>query len=141
MIKIDQIISAADKAAILGIYEQMVANDEVDQLGYVNNKIYQKIAVMESSEFETDRYIAAYAKIMFELLKQGARDSGYLEYNKCILSALYYLCDPYDYFPDLHHKYAYIDDALVLNQCLELLKEQGGNTYKHICNFIRDSKI
>ena len=141
MININKELSDAMRSGILEIYRNMVINDDVDQVSYVNNKIFQKVAMLQNSEIEMERYLSAYAKIMFELFNYETREQPLQEYHKYMISALYYFCDPYDYFPDMHHDDAHLDDALVVNQCLEILKEQSRDTYKHISNYIRDSNI
>ena len=119
----------------------MIADDEVDQLGYVKDKIYQKIAVLENSNVEMERYVCAYARIIYELLMYETDGKAFRDYHKFMLSALYYFCDPFDYIPDLSQEDAYLDDALVINQCLTAVKEQSRDTYRRIKNYIRDSNI
>ena len=141
MIKIQKQFSEVARKGIISMYENMVAHDDVDQMGYLNNKIFQKIAILQGSEIEMERYIAAYATIMFELLTQETREQPPALHHRYMMSALYYLCDPFDYFPDMQHEDAHADDALVINHCLEKIAAESGETMKRIRNFINDSNI
>ena len=141
MIKLDKELSPAKRDSILEMYRNMITDVEVDQLGYVKNKILQKIAFLQNSDSEMERYLAAYARIIYELLIYETSGEIVEDYHKSMLSALYYLCDPVDYIPDRHPENAHLDDAMVINQCLSILKEQSRETYKHISNYIRDSNI
>ena len=141
MIELNKELSPAVQDSILGIYEKMVMDSEVDQFGYVNSRILQKIALLQNSGDRMERYISAYARIIHELLLYEIKDGPAGEHHKYMTSALYYFCDPYDYIPDLNRDEGYIDDALVFNQCLAMIKELSSETYSHIENFIRDSNI
>jgi uncharacterized membrane protein YkvA (DUF1232 family) len=51
--------------------------------------------------------------------------------RRYILAALHYLCEPFDVVPDFRTS-GYVDDALVINQCLSVLRTRWRDLYRSV---------
>jgi len=48
-------------------------------------------------------------------------------------AALYYLCDPFDTVPDYAPGIGFVDDALVINRCLAVIRKRDETAFREIC--------
>ncbi len=57
-----------------------------------------------------------------------------------LLAALFYLCDPYDVIPDRVPGTGFVDDAIVLNDCLQRIEQEGPELHREIRAFMGRSR-
>ena len=117
-------IEAVLKQRILDSYEE--ARKETGELEYeyVAKKLPRVLKVLSNTSKATwKQKMAKRAGTLWELLEinQCLDDESY----HSIVAALFYLCNPFDIIPDYTPGIGYVDDALVVNSCVKLLKKKS----------------
>jgi len=122
-----------------------------------------ELAIQEVDEHDESYVLRKTPRVVARLKSQGnwltnvARTASalylYLDEKKAIMpkkqslpirqitAALFYLCDPFDVIPDATPSTGYLDDALVINQCLSKLRATSPAVYKQLERIAHGGRI
>jgi len=104
---------------------------------YVRGKLPPIIANLSRGSEDWQSDVARSAKAIFEAyekLDPVSTSNGNLK--NTLLAALFYLCNPYDVIPDRVPSTGFVDDAVVLNDCLRRIEQEGPALYREIAESI-----
>ena len=112
------------KQRILESYEEARKETGKFEYDYVAKKLPRVLKVLSNtSKAAWKQKMAKRACTLWELLEvnQCLDDESY----HSIVAALFYLCNPFDIIPDYTPGIGYVDDAIVVNSCVKLLKKKS----------------
>ncbi len=143
VIKIPGKIEPALKAQILKDFREATKSTSSTEIDHIRMKIPKVIKRLKSHSGAWPDPVANVARVLFsELLHMKMRRSTVLPRDAIlsIISALDYLCKVDDVIPDYTPGIGYYDDALVLNECLKIIRKTDKSHYRRILNLIQESK-
>lgn len=114
--------------AIYREYNKSADNITDENLIYIKKLFKKKTKLLSHTGVGWHKQMASVAKVFFEIID---RDSILFtpEISNKIAAALLYLCDPFDIIPDHTPEKGLVDDALVLNYCLNDIKRYDKKSY------------
>ena len=113
---------------------------EAEEL-YVRSKLPKVLASLtgESKNWRSD--VALTASAVFEAYEHPDHMcTAKSNPRPMLLAALFYLCNPYDIIPDRVPSTGFVDDAVVLNDCLRRIEQESPELYREILAFIGKSR-
>jgi uncharacterized membrane protein YkvA (DUF1232 family) len=134
-IEIKRNVSAALRREINDNYFAAVPECGNEEIGYINGKFERLIGRLERSSNELEKNLAVYSSALHDLIIEEV-ESGFSEHHRCIVAALFYLCNPYDVIPDFNTQDGYLDDAIVINLCMNELRKKSNNSYLRLTKLI-----
>lgn len=112
------------KQQILDSYEEARKETGDIEYDYVFKRLPRVLKTLNQGSSNTwKKKMVQRANSLWELLDtcEGLDVESY----HAIIAALFYLCNPFDIIPDYVHEIGYVDDAIVVNSCLKLLKKKS----------------
>ncbi len=121
------------RAAIKGAYELAIQEVDEHDFSYVLRKTPRVVTRLKSQ----GNWLVKLAQTAFTFHlylneKQTTLRGKQAVAVRQITAALFYLCDPFDIIPDATPSTGYLDDALVINQCLSKLRARSPDIYQYL---------
>ena len=115
-------------------YDKSLETIEVDDLAGVRLRLPRIIDSLcrrrVSWQADLGTYAEAILAVVFGREYTAERDQLV---QKAAYAALLYLCNPYDLIPDFTPGIGYVDDALVINRCLAVIRKNDRRAFEEIC--------
>ena len=108
---------------------------------YVRSTLPKVLASLTGGSQDWRSEVALVANAMFEAYENpdhASAENG--NPRAMLLAALFYLCNPYDIIPDRVPSTGFVDDAVVLNDCLRRIEQEGPELYRKISAAIGKSR-
>ena len=121
-------VTTALRKEIKAHYFNAVAECGNEEIEYINLKIERVVKRLERSSSALEKDLAAYSCALYDLIIEETK-FGFEEYHKDIVAALFYLCNPYDVIPDFNTQDGYLDDAIVVNICINEIRAKSNVSY------------
>ncbi len=109
---------------------------------YVRSKLPQVLDNLTRGSEDWQSDVAITAKAIFEEYENaepGGPANG--KPKAMMLAALFYLCNPYDIIPDRVPSTGFLDDAVVLNDCLRKIEQDNPELFKKILASVGSVRI
>jgi uncharacterized membrane protein YkvA (DUF1232 family) len=133
MINIPTKIDKTLRTRILAAYEEAIDDLDSEELLYIQAKLPRVIKRLKTRPAEWPSPLADVATALVQAFKHPSNNQNVkTELSRRILAALFYLCDPFDIVPDHTPGEGYVDDALVLNECVEYIRKQHPEIYETV---------
>ncbi len=105
---------------------------EAEEL-YVQTKLPSVLAGLNKGSQDWRSETALTASVIFEAYGNADRMSAASgDPEAVLLAALFYLCNPYDIIPDRIPSMGFVDDAVVLNDCLRRIEQESPELFREI---------
>ena len=105
---------------------------EAEEL-YVRSKLPQVLANLTRGSEDLRSEVALTASAILETYDNPDHMStANGDARSMLLAALFYLCNPYDIIPDRVPSTGFVDDAVVLNNCLRRIEQEDPGLYRVI---------
>jgi len=134
-IELKRNVSAALRREINDNYFAAVPECGNEEIEYINAKFERLIGRLERSSNELEKNLAVNSSALYDLIIEEI-ESGFSEHHRYIIAALFYLCNPYDVIPDFNTQDGYLDDAIVINLCMNELRKKSNNSYVRLIKLI-----
>ena len=122
-IKIPFVVTREERAEVKLAYLSGRKSAGKEMLDYISQNLPRVINRLKKSDEDWMVEIAATAEYLYPLLR---KDSGLSQAGRRdVISALHYLCHPFEVIPDHVPGRGYADDALVINTCIVSLRQRG----------------
>ena len=142
MIRIPSKVDAKLKKAVLKAYTAVVKEVGEAEYKYIVAKLSIVCKRLERYPNSWPSPLAKVARVLYVELRTAQSSPRNLPpaSRLLILSALFYLCDPYDVIPDFTPGTGYFDDAIVLNECLRQIKRIRAKDYRRILSELESER-
>ncbi len=113
-------------------------SDAIHQVGeaedsYVRSKLPEVLANLGRGSQDWRSEVAVTASAIFKVYEDPANADAFVGESKpMLLAALFYLCNPYDIIPDRVPSTGFVDDAVVLNNCVQRIEHEAPELHRQI---------
>lgn len=130
-IKIPVSLDSDLRDRVLEAYSQAIEEvGEAERL-YITERLPRVLARLQKFRSAWGLGLSQVAEALYDLLNNKDTSPKLLPETKQVLvAALFYLCNPYDVIPDFTPGIGYIDDAIILDECLKRMKKIQPALYK-----------
>ena len=141
MIKLPLRVSDDLRQRIVDSYSEAIRQVGEAEESYVRTKLPKVLATLAGGSQDWRSEVAVTASALFTAYENSDHvstadgDSRYV-----LLAALFYLCNPYDIIPDRVPGTGFVDDAVVLNECLRRIEQEGPEVYREIGASMRNRR-
>ena len=132
-IKLPEPLTTKEKEKIKASYEQAIIDSGHEEEEYVKNKFKRFLSRFRNPQGH-ELLVVKISNLFFqECFGEGLQsDPMNGKAKKQIISALFYAVNPYDVIPDFIPGRGYLDDALVINLCLNKLRFSAPELYQRV---------
>ena len=104
-------------------FEERIKNVSQNDLDNLKTEVPRKIKIISNSQQAYVQELGMHVSILYSMLKLDKIESieGLQNYQLRIIAAINYFIDDFDIIPDHSLHDGFVDDALVVNQCLKQL--------------------
>jgi uncharacterized membrane protein YkvA (DUF1232 family) len=114
-------------------YVEAIQQVGEDEELYVKSKLPKVLASLTKGSHDWRSEVAFTANAIIKAYEDPERMSTATGNPKAVLlAALFYLCNPYDIIPDRVPSTGFVDDAVVLNDCLRRIEHESPELYREI---------
>lgn len=107
---------------------------------YVRSKLSAVLDNLTRGADDWQSDIALTATAIFDAYENADPAGTAIRHPRAVLlAALFYLCNPYDIIPDHVPTTGFVDDAVVLNDCLRRIEQEGPQLHRTIVASIAKS--
>jgi uncharacterized membrane protein YkvA (DUF1232 family) len=112
--------------------------DAIRQVGeaedsYVRSKLPGVLANLGRGSQDWRSEVAVTASAIFKAYENPENADAFIgESRPMLLAALFYLCNPYDIIPDRVPSTGFVDDAVVLNNCVQRIEHEAPELHRQI---------
>jgi len=141
-IKLPDPLTAEEKRKIKAAYEEAIITSGSEEQLYVKNKFSSFLARFQSPRGHK-LLVIKISSLFYNECFRSSPDSGDILSEKAktqVISALFYVINPYDVIPDFIPGRGYLDDAHAINLCLGKLKSSAPHIYNQAENIILEQE-
>lgn len=104
-----------------------------DEETYVRSKLPKTLASLSRGSQDWRSEVAVTASAIFKAYENPDQmNTADGDHRDVLLAALFYLCNPYDIIPDRVPSTGFVDDAVVLNDCLRRIEQVAPALYREV---------
>ena len=123
-------------------YEDAIENVDDLDAEYVLRKTVRVITRLASQGgWLRELARAAYALRRLAIESEMTIEGQNSQVARPIIAALFYLCDPWDVIPDYTSAEGYLDDSIVINRCMAMIKSSSPEMYIRLCELASSESV
>ncbi|MBN2294605.1 MAG: DUF1232 domain-containing protein [Pirellulales bacterium] len=114
-------------------YAEAIRQVGKDEELYVRGKLPKILAGLTGEAGDWRMDVALTASAVYEAYENpDGKGTTNGSLRPVLLAALFYLCNPYDIIPDRVPSTGFVDDAIVLNDCLQRIEQQDPELSRNV---------